>query len=96
MERRARDDADAANLAKTEFLAAMSHELRTPLNAIQGYLQLLEMELRGPLTSLQRSDIGRIQRSQEHFGNLIEHILDFAKLEAGNLPCFRARLTSRG
>src|SRR6478672_116807 len=54
--------ADAANRSKAEFLAVMSHELRTPLNSIGGYVDLLEMELRGPLTEAQRGDLQRIKR----------------------------------
>jgi signal transduction histidine kinase len=74
--------ADAANRSKAEFLAVMSHELRTPLNSIGGYVDLLEMELRGPLTEAQRSDLGRIKRSQEHLLGIINDILNFTRLEA--------------
>jgi len=74
--------ADAANRSKAEFLAVMSHELRTPLNSIGGYVDLLEMELRGPLTEGQRSDLGRIKRSQEHLLGIINDILNFTRLEA--------------
>jgi signal transduction histidine kinase len=74
--------ADAANRSKAEFLAVMSHELRTPLNSIGGYVDLLEMELRGPLTDAQRSDLGRIKRSQEHLLGIINDILNFTRLEA--------------
>ncbi|WP_275830121.1 ATP-binding protein [Roseisolibacter sp. H3M3-2] len=82
-ERAARREAEAANLAKGDFLAVMSHELRTPLNAIGGYAELLEMELRGPLTAQQRQDIGRIQASQRHLLGLINEVLNYAKLETG-------------
>jgi len=74
--------ADAANRSKAEFLAVMSHELRTPLNSIGGYVDLLEMELHGPLTDAQRSDLGRIRRSQEHLLGIITDILNFTRLEA--------------
>jgi signal transduction histidine kinase len=74
--------ADAANRSKAEFLAVMSHELRTPLNSIGGYVDLLEMELHGPLTDAQKSDLARIRRSQEHLLRIINDILNFTRLEA--------------
>ena len=77
--------ADAANRSKAEFLAVMSHELRTPLNSIGGFVDLLEMELRGPLNDSQRSDLGRIKRSQEHLLGIINDILNFTRLEATEL-----------
>jgi signal transduction histidine kinase len=60
----------------------MSHELRTPLNSIGGYVDLLEMELRGPLTDSQKSDLQRIKRGQEHLLRIINDILNFTRLEA--------------
>jgi PAS domain S-box-containing protein len=84
-ERRARADAEQANRAKLEFLATMSHELRTPLNAIGGYAQLLDMELRGPVTDQQREDLARIQRSQRHLLSLINDVLNFARIETGHV-----------
>lgn len=78
-------DAEEANASKGQFLATMSHELRTPLNAIAGYVDLLDMGLRGPVTSEQRLDFGRIKRSQETLLRLIDDVLSFAKLESGRL-----------
>jgi len=80
--RKAWQAADAANRSKAEFLAVMSHEVRTPLNSIGGYVDLLEMELRGPLTDSQKSDLQRIKRAQEHLLRLVNDILNFTRLEA--------------
>jgi len=81
----ARAVAEAANRAKSEFLAVMSHELRTPLNAIGGYAELIELGVRGPVTAAQRADLGRIQRSQRHLLGLINGVLNYARLETGNV-----------
>jgi signal transduction histidine kinase len=75
--------AKAASSAKSDFLTTMSHELRTPLNAIGGYVELLEMELRGPITAAQRRDLERIKASQQHLLGLISGVLDLARVEAG-------------
>jgi PAS domain S-box-containing protein len=82
---RGRDLAEAANRAKAEFLASMSHELRTPLNAIAGYADLLLMGLRGELGADARADVERMRRSGQHLLSLINDILNFAKIEAGQL-----------
>jgi signal transduction histidine kinase len=82
---RARSEAEAANKAKMEFLATMSHELRTPLNAIAGYAELLELEIRGPVTNLQRDDLRRIRRSQQHLLSLVNDVLNFARIETGDV-----------
>lgn len=80
-----RQELEAANLAKGQFLAVMSHELRTPLNAIGGYAQLLQMEVHGPLTDAQRDSLERIQRSQRHLLGLIAGVLDFSRIESGRV-----------
>jgi PAS domain S-box-containing protein len=78
-------EAEAANRVKTEFLAAMSHELRTPLNAIAGYAQLLQLGVSGPVTPQQLTHLERIQLSQEHLLGLINSILNFSRIEAGQI-----------
>ena len=91
-ERAARAEADAARQAaehandvKAQFLASMSHELRTPLNAIGGYVDLLALGIRGPITDMQREDLERIRRNQRHLLGLINNVLNFAKIEAGHV-----------
>jgi len=84
-EQRARAEAEAANRAKFQFLTTMSHELRTPLNAIAGYVELLEMEIRGPLNEAQREYLAKVQRSQTHLLGLINDVLNFARIETGHV-----------
>jgi signal transduction histidine kinase len=81
----ARMEAEEANRAKSVFLSTMSHELRTPLNAIGGYAELLEMELKGPLTVDQHDQIHRIRTNQRHLLSLVNAVLDFARLDAGRM-----------
>jgi PAS domain S-box-containing protein len=76
---------EVANRAKAEFLAAMSHELRTPLNAIGGYAELMQLGVHGPITDGQRDDLDRIRRSQQHLLGIINDILNFSRIEAGQL-----------
>jgi len=77
--------AESANRTKSEFLAAMSHELRTPLNAIGGYAELLTMGLGGPITDDQQEYLDRIRRSQQHLLGIINDILNFSRIEAGQV-----------
>ncbi|HEY5061102.1 MAG TPA: PAS domain-containing sensor histidine kinase, partial [Gemmatimonadaceae bacterium] len=91
-ERQARHEADEArvraeeaNRAKMEFLAAMSHELRTPLNAIGGYAQLLELGIHGSVSDEQREPLMRIRRSQQHLLGIINDILNFSRIDAGQI-----------
>jgi PAS domain S-box-containing protein len=78
-------EAESANRVKGEFLAAMSHELRTPLNAIGGYVQLLQLGISGPLTDEQRLHLERIDRSQHHLLGIINDILNYSRIEAGQV-----------
>jgi signal transduction histidine kinase/DNA-binding response OmpR family regulator len=92
---RARTAAEEANRTKSEFLARMSHDLRTPLNAIGGYAQLVEMGVQGPVSDAQRQAMGRIIRAQEHLLTLINDILSFARLEAGQVQIQIAEVAVR-
>ena len=82
---RARKVANEANQAKSHFLSTMSHELRTPLNAIGGYVQLMEMEVQGPITDAQRQSLDRIARSHRHLLRLVNDVLDLSRIEAGRM-----------
>jgi PAS domain S-box-containing protein len=82
---KAKEEAERANLAKSEFLSRMSHELRTPLNAILGFGQLLEMDPRGTLDEQQKSGIKQILSGGKHLLQLINEVLDLAKIESGNI-----------
>ncbi|VVN69811.1 ATP-binding protein [Pseudomonas fluorescens] len=79
--RTAREEAERASRAKSEFLSRMSHELRTPLNSILGFAQLLDMD--SPVE--QKAQIGHILRAGQHLLMLINEVLDIAKIEAGRL-----------
>ena len=78
----AREEADRANTAKSEFLSRMSHELRTPLNAVLGFAQLLEMD---DLTPDQREGTQEILKAGKHLLGLIDEVLDISRIEEGKL-----------
>ena len=78
-------ESEAANRAKSEFLAIMSHELRTPLNAIAGYTQLLRMGIHGLVNEQQTAVLERIERSNRHLLALINDILNLSRIEAGRV-----------
>jgi len=82
---KAREDAEAANRAKSVFLATMSHELRTPLNAVLGFAELLEVEMGDQGIHTWDSEIQRIRRSGTHLLGLISDIMDLSKIEAGKM-----------
>ncbi len=79
----ARDEAERANKAKSEFLSSMSHELRTPMNAILGFAQLLEID--DALNEDQADYVGEILKAGRHLLKLITEVLDLSKIESGNI-----------
>jgi PAS domain S-box-containing protein len=81
----AREAAEAANRAKSDFLSRMSHELRTPLNAMLGFAQLLELDQRHPLTAAQKPWVVQIQQAGWHLLEMINDVLDLSRIEAGTL-----------
>jgi signal transduction histidine kinase len=85
---RAKEVAEAANLAKTRYIVGISHEIRTPLNSIYGYAQLLERRSPGSPDSA----VLVIRRSAEHLSNLIDGLLDVSKIENGKLRLSRDRV----
>jgi len=84
----AKQTAEIANQAKTEFLSRMSHELRTPMNSILGFAQLLEISQKDPLTDGQRDRVQQIVDGGNHLLNLINEILDISRIEADRLQVY--------
>lgn len=82
-EREAREVAEQANQSKARFVATISHELRTPMNAVLGYAELLADEIDGPISALQKDHLGRARTSGKHVLALIEDLLRYARIEAG-------------
>ena len=79
----AKEAAEAANRAKSQFLAIMSHELRTPLTGIIGYADLLATEVVGPMSEEQISHLDRIKSGAWHLAAIVDEVLTFARIDAG-------------
>ncbi len=81
----ARDEAQKASQAKTQFLSNMSHELRTPLNAVLGFAQVLELDSTAPLTESQSECVHEIEEAGRRLLELINKVLDLSKIESGKI-----------
>ena len=88
----ARDEAEAANRAKSTFLATMSHEIRTPMNGVIGTAELLERE---PLSERQKRLVGTVRTSAGALLRIIDDVLDFSKIEAGRMELEEAPFSLR-
>ncbi len=90
---KARDEAESASRAKSSFLATMSHELRTPLNSILGFADLLQGSFHGELNPKQRSYVQTIATAGRHLLDLINDLLDMARIEAGTISLSRHHIS---
>jgi len=81
----AKEKAEQASRAKSEFLSSVSHELRTPLNSILGFSQLISLSKTNPLSERQKLQLEHIQKAGTHLLHLIDEVLDLAKVEAGKM-----------
>jgi PAS domain S-box-containing protein len=82
---KAKQEAEKANLAKSTFLSQMSHELRTPLNSILGFSQLMQIDSQNPLNGQQNENLNHAISAGKHLLELINEVLDLAKIEAGKI-----------
>jgi signal transduction histidine kinase len=85
LESTGREMAEAANRAKSRFLANMNHELRTPLNAVIGFAEMIEKQMLGPIAPRYVDYAGEIRKSGQHLSSLVNDILDFSRIESGEL-----------
>jgi PAS domain S-box-containing protein len=92
---KARQAAESASAAKSDFLSSMSHELRTPLSAVIGFSQLLELDRERNLTEKQRDYVRYIITSGNHLLDLVSQVLDLAGIEAGRLKLSPERVVVR-
>ncbi len=92
---RSLDAAQAANVLKSQFVATMSHELRTPLTGILGFTEMLELGMYGALTDEQQQATHRIYTNGQQLLELINDVLDFAKLEAGKVELYEEAVALR-
>jgi PAS domain S-box-containing protein len=92
--RRAKEEADSANKAKSSFLANMSHELRTPLNAIIGFSELMKNQTFGPVNNTKYEEyLGDIHFSARHLLDIINDVLDMSKIEAGKVDLVESEVS---